>query len=446
MTTAWTTEQIIGLAPDAAAAKAGRGLASAQKWQLVGSSPAAVWGACKGSAAKPYQTIIDLAGPTFTCSCPSRKFPCKHGLGLFLLLATEPALFGGEPPAWATEWLTQRQQKQAAKAERAAAPVDAATLAKRAKDEAKRATQRSARVAAGLDDLDTWLRNLVRQGLAAAQPQPASFWEGPAARLVDAQAPGVARLVRELAGTPHSGDGWPARLLGQLGRLALLIAAYRRLDALPAATQADVRAVIGWTVEEAELAGPGVVDRWLVAGQRLAQEDHLSVERTWLLGERSGRVALALQFGVNGQATRSGLIVGTALDGAAIFYPSARPLRASLRDLGPAQPAHATPAGGHAGVAAALASYAAALAQQPWLERWPMLLAAATPARADGQWQLQDDQGAALPLAAGFEQPWELLAISGGAPVAVFAEWDGAALLPLTCWADGRCIRFGGAA
>ena len=41
----------------------------------------------QGSAASPYQTGIDLSEPAFQCTCPSHKFPCKHGLGLFLLLA-----------------------------------------------------------------------------------------------------------------------------------------------------------------------------------------------------------------------------------------------------------------------------------------------------------------------------------------------------------------------
>jgi uncharacterized Zn finger protein len=25
---------------------------------------------------------VDLSGPAFRCTCPSRKFPCKHGLAL----------------------------------------------------------------------------------------------------------------------------------------------------------------------------------------------------------------------------------------------------------------------------------------------------------------------------------------------------------------------------
>ncbi len=50
-------------------------------------------GLCQGSGRQPYQARVDLAEPAFKCSCPSRKFPCKHGLALLLLFAkTDTAL------------------------------------------------------------------------------------------------------------------------------------------------------------------------------------------------------------------------------------------------------------------------------------------------------------------------------------------------------------------
>ena len=100
-----TVEEVIALAPDDASAKAARGLVAPSKWPLLGASEAAAWGECQGSGSKPYQTQVDLAGPAFKCSCPSRKFPCKHGLALLLLRAEHPARFTGAQPAWVGEWL-----------------------------------------------------------------------------------------------------------------------------------------------------------------------------------------------------------------------------------------------------------------------------------------------------------------------------------------------------
>ncbi len=81
----WTTDLVLGLAPDAASAKAGRGQAGPGKWTGLGAQDTVLWGEVQGSGQKPYQVRVDLGGPVFKCSCPSRKFPCKHALGLMLI-------------------------------------------------------------------------------------------------------------------------------------------------------------------------------------------------------------------------------------------------------------------------------------------------------------------------------------------------------------------------
>src|SRR5512134_13753 len=223
MNVTYTSEQILALAPDASSAQAGKTLATPHKWLSLGRDNRSVWGECHGSGAKPYQTQIDLSEPAFKCSCPSRKFPCKHALGLFLLLADKPATIKSSmPPAWVIDWLhtrDERAQKQAEKKERPPTPVDTEA-------QGKRAAKREAKIDAGIDELDVWLRDLIRSGLAKAQTQPNSFWGTPAARLVDAQAPGLARRVRELATIPASGPGWQERLLDRLSCLHLLIEGY----------------------------------------------------------------------------------------------------------------------------------------------------------------------------------------------------------------------------
>ncbi|NYV78479.1 SWIM zinc finger family protein, partial [Streptomyces sp. UH6] len=107
----WSAEQVLALAPDAASRKAGSKLAAAGPWSGTGcDDEGTVWGLCKGSGSKPYQTIVDMgesSAPAYKCSCPSRKFPCKHALGLLLLWAADPAAVpaGQEPPDWARQWL-----------------------------------------------------------------------------------------------------------------------------------------------------------------------------------------------------------------------------------------------------------------------------------------------------------------------------------------------------
>src|SRR5215472_11199128 len=106
------------MAPDASSAAAGKKHGNARFWKNLGRSAEALWGECQGSAL--YQVKVELASLTSQCSCPSRKLPCKHSLGLLLLVATtQEAVPVAEPPEWVTVWLTKRQASSARKQERA---------------------------------------------------------------------------------------------------------------------------------------------------------------------------------------------------------------------------------------------------------------------------------------------------------------------------------------
>ena len=97
----WTAATVEGLAPDAASVTAARKLARPAPWSEVGQDEQAVWGLCKGSGAKPYQVQVDVSGPAYKCSCPSRKFPCKHALGLLLAWANGEVPDRAEPSDYA---------------------------------------------------------------------------------------------------------------------------------------------------------------------------------------------------------------------------------------------------------------------------------------------------------------------------------------------------------
>ncbi|NJM09188.1 SWIM zinc finger family protein, partial [Candidatus Gracilibacteria bacterium] len=215
-----TNEIINGLAPDAASLGAARGLATARNWVSLGRNDDALWGECKGSGKEPYRTQIDLRGLGYRCSCPSRKFPCKHGLALMMLAVQSDAVLPSEPPLWVSEWLASRSHA-AERAESKKAAPPAANPATNVGEKATRsAIAREARVAAGLDDLDRWLHDSVRNGLAALQAEAPSVFDTFAARMVDAQAPGVARLLRLAGGIATSGAGWQERLFGRAGTAA----------------------------------------------------------------------------------------------------------------------------------------------------------------------------------------------------------------------------------
>ena len=247
-----TPDQVLALAPDAASAAAARKLATMRHWRNAGQLDAAIWGECQGSAL--YQVAIDLTEPAWTCSCPSRKIPCKHALGLMLLAASSTgSVPTSEPPAWMAEWLAARARTSARReAKKSAPPPDPEA-------QAKRAAQRVERVREGIDGLDLWMQDLVRHGLAAADASGGA-WDTQAARLVDAQAPALASRVRGLAYVPRATADWAGDLVAELGRIALLTEAFRNLETLDEPLRADVRQLIGWTTKEEEVVAAGDLD------------------------------------------------------------------------------------------------------------------------------------------------------------------------------------------
>lgn len=435
-------DQVNAMAPDPASLKAGQGLANTRHWLSLGGNEAGLWGECKGSGKQPYKVRVDLANLGYACTCPSRKFPCKHVLGLLLLATASSAKMAGPtPPDWFSDWL----KKRAARGQVAAKQTERKTSKEtRQKQAARRAARREKLAETGIDALERWLRDFARLGPASVQSAPASFWDEQAARMVDAQLPGAARQIREMAAVSGSRPDWAEMLLLRVGRLYLLTQAYRKLDTLPAAAQQDVHALLGWTVNQEELLAsvPGVNDDWLVLASRTDEDEKtgLRAQFNWLWGRTSSRLALILNYAFRNQPLDASLVPGLVLRGELVYFPAAVPLRAIFKDKQIAGQNY-VPSGfpdlGHF-----LDEYAAALGKNPWLETYPGVLGDVVPMKMERNWVLRDRRNQALPLGAQFASSWELLALSGGHPLPVFGLWDGFAFVPLAAWAGERYVEF----
>ena len=146
-------------------------------------------------------------------------------------------------------------------------------------------SRRHREIVAGLQELELWLHDLVRGGIAQVQHKPVEYWKEAASRLVDAQASALARQVRALGAIPGSSPDWPERLLSEISELHLLIQAYKQFETLPPGMQADAKWAVGWTLtEEALQQEPRIRDRWLVLGLRLQRHERMHARRTYLLG------------------------------------------------------------------------------------------------------------------------------------------------------------------
>jgi hypothetical protein len=384
---------------------------------------------------------VDLGEMVSRCSCPSRKFPCKHGLALLLMYTQAHPRFAGTPrPAWVDEWLVSRRDRAEKKEKVAQEAVTKASTDPAAA--AKREATRWSRIDAGAAELERWIADQFRRGLAGFGQEQRKEGIAMAARMVDAQAPGLAARVQETlallaAGTKRYGDATT-----RLGLLQLVIEGIRRRGQLSPPRLADLRTVLGWSPDKEEIVAEGepVADHWCACGVAIGEIDaKLTERRVWLHGANSGRWALLQDFSYGGRGWERLWRAGDSYAATLRFYPGSLPLRAIALDVAADTAPSMWPTGD---ATVALDAISRMLAVNPWLEPLPMWLPGATLMRTDETWWLHT-LAAVLPLTIDAAAGWGLLAFSGGEPVDAMGEWDGASLRVLGArqgmlyWATG---------
>ncbi|MCF8570710.1 SWIM zinc finger domain-containing protein [Gordonia sp. HY002] len=421
----WTQEKVLAAAPDSSSVAAGRKLATPGPWSSTGSTDELLWGSCQGSGKKPYQVSIDLTGPAYRCSCPSRKFPCKHAIAL-LLLWSAGAIDGGEVAAFAADWASDRAERSARADRPTAAPDPEAQAARRA--------ERLATMDAGVADFVQWLADLARGGLSQALRRPVAWWEAAAARLVDGQLPGLAERVRDTGADAARGLD-AAELLQRVGVWWMLVRAWGRRDLLSPESVADLYAAVGLPTPTSLVRdGERRSGVWTVLGAHRDEKGRLSQQRTWLRGD-DGEIVMTLETAGPGQSLGVPQLAGARLAAEIALYPGHRPRRALFVDPPEVlEPAASLGSGGS--VDDALAAAAAALATVPWRDRHPVCIDDVAMA-GDAFDHVVDSAGSAIRLTP--DTPTRaLLAATGGHADQLFGELDGGLLRALTVIEGGE--------
>ncbi len=381
----------------------------------------AIWGECQGSAL--YQTRIDLTDFASKCSCPSRKFPCKHALGLLFMAADAPTNFSeAVEPTWVSDWLAQRGAKVAAKAESAETskkPVDE-------KAQAKRADARLTAITAGINLTERWLHDLVTQGIAAVNLD--RQLETAATRLTDAKTGALAERLRQIAALSEQQQN---RRVDELGYLQLLIDLWKKRDQLSPAWRSELDAWIGLTEREEEVlsAGARVEGQFFVLGATEVETDRLRERRTWLWDQSAARSYMLLEF-LFGTARGALLPPGTQLSGTLALYSG----RAQQRVvLGATTLQSEVPPRVATNFAESLLAHAAQIARSPFVRRTASCVANVTVCKFEKQFYLRDINGAALPIwfaaGSGNINPALMLYLrTGGAACTIAFSFDGYAV------------------
>jgi hypothetical protein len=412
-----TADTVQALSPDAASTAAGRKLGSPGHWKNLGQSAQAYWGECQGSAL--YQTRVDLSDFSSKCTCPSRKFPCKHALGLLFIAAGAPtALPQATEPAWVAEWLAQRAAKATQKAEQsdvAKKPVDE-------KAQAKRADARIKAITAGIELTEKWLHDLLNQGLANVNVD--QQLNQAATRLQDAKAATLAERLRQIAALSERDQ---ARRIDELGYVQWLIDLWKKRDALTPQWRAELDTWIGLNEREEDVLAQGerLEGAFFVLGTQESEADRLRERRTWLLPENGKRSYMLLEF-LFANAKGTMLLPGSTIAGQLALYPGRAEQRVVLAHTTVTAAESALRAPALPDFAAALHSHAAQLARSPFARQSAVCVGDVTVCHAHKQFYLRDQHGKALPIAGGSSSPGLMLYLrSGGASITVGYSFEG---------------------
>jgi hypothetical protein len=349
--------------------------------------------------------VVNEADAGYKCTCPSRKFPCKHTLALMWMRAEKTTAFTPATlPEWVKDWLSRRRGKSttAIKDEdeeqpkprpsirlteipEAAEKPDPKAEQRAAAARERNRVEREAAVLAGLEDLDTWLSDQVQHGMATFVAQTAQACRTIAQRLVDAKASGLAGRLDALPTRLFTlpGPARPTAAIRELGQVHLISQAYRRTSELPELLAADARQAVGWSVTREALLSDSKVLRvdakWRVfAVLSEAQPDRLRRVETWLWRENDGdnepQCAVLIDFiPIATGAATGGYLVGDQIDAELAFYRSTIPLRAQIATLKRGAEQNSEPlALPKERLSVSYAKYEHALAQLPWLGTFPV--------------------------------------------------------------------------
>jgi SWIM zinc finger len=445
---AFDLNTIEALAPDQASLSSASKLTKRASWVRLERRDALLWGECQGSGANPYRVVVDAGDQGYKCTCPSRKFPCKHSLALMWISATASDNFApsDQTPEWVDDWLGRRRKGGGSPAatsgsagknigEAEAAPVevkaeDPAATERREAAQCKRAEDTQVSIAAGLDELDQWISDQLRLGLSSFVDASGERCRRIAARLVDAKAAALASRLDEFPAflMQLRSEERPEAAMRELGKLVLLARAWRGAPNDP-----ELRRLVATSeTREQVLANPDaprVSATWEVLGERIeTRRDGLVSHATWLLAiaDAEPRFALLQDYYPASAGRRShAFSAGERFDASLVFYPARWPLRALVAERGNASPpAPSWPKARAETAADALATHAAWQDVAPWSSETPILLPAGSLARDDRGafwWQADGEaNGIALPVAGSPPEP--ALGVSLTEAVGV---WDG---------------------
>ncbi|MCY7008017.1 SWIM zinc finger domain-containing protein [Fusobacterium simiae] len=195
-------EKILAMSPNASAISNAKKICSNGSFvKLAHSSDDTFYmGECKGSGKSNYivsADFIDEENPVIRCSCPSRQFPCKHGLALLFEIADEKTFEECEIPE---DILAKREKKEKAKAKKEKESAEGTEKVKKAPSKTSKAarTKKINKQIEGLDLIKKITSQLLKVGLSTMGAVSLKEYKDIVKQLGDYYLPGPQILFQRL--------------------------------------------------------------------------------------------------------------------------------------------------------------------------------------------------------------------------------------------------------
>ena len=294
---------------------------------------------------------------------------------------------------------------------------------------------------AGAEDLEQWLQDAIRQGLAALDHQQ-DEWNNITSRMVDAKLGGLAQRIKAIAS--YREEGWPERITAVFGQLYLATRGLEHYNVLPEQLKQQLLQELGVRIKKKDLlTREGISDDWLVLSRWQGLNlDEAAIQKTWLWALEKKKIALLIEYDYTGAGFETDFSIGQIMAGEMVYYPESYPVRAILKMGSPSRKSSIA-ISGHADIEQLLEAYAKALSINPWLLFFPCMLDNVIPEYHQDEFVLIDQSKKYVPVKAPALSGWTLISMSSGQPITVFGEWSGKHFHPLSAFSEGRFIDLG---
>ena len=223
-----TEKEVDLVAPNADAAKNGRGLQKKLANLRQSADGTLIFGECAGSGKNPYYCSVDKidpASPVYRCSCPSRQIPCKHVLGLMYAFAGGQQFAVADIPEDVQSKRAKIEKRQENKEKKTEEAKTAA--AEPPKNTKARLTSLSKKAAAqldGVDMADKLLKSIVQMGLSAVDAKTEHTLAEQVKQLGNYYIPGIQTAFNDLFEELHQVQNEQyTRTIAQLNYISALL-------------------------------------------------------------------------------------------------------------------------------------------------------------------------------------------------------------------------------